>query len=394
MTEDRCCQPANELELDMFAGEAGESDLSGAPADAGTKGGALLPEDNTVTDVKGRRILVVDDTKTNITVLLEMLRDDYKLGVAMNGPKALEYARSQHPDLILLDVMMPGMDGYEVCRELKRDPSTRDIPVMFISAVKEAKNKTEGLNSGGVDYITKPFDVSEVKARVKTHLTLKVAQERLENQNAVLDQRVKERTRELRNTQIEVVTRLCLAAEFRDTETGNHIKRISHYTALIAKQMQLEEEQQELIYHASSMHDVGKIGIPDDILLKPGRLEQNEWIIMKKHSEIGARMLEGGSSKLLQLAHNIALTHHERWDGKGYPKGLKGEEIPIAGRITSLCDVFDALTTKRPYKGAWPVADAIREVLAGRGTQFDPDVVDAFECVQEGFVRIKERFSD
>jgi len=380
-----CYQPVDEKLADLLGGVTSAAALHETVQES---------DPSMVSDVRGRRILVVDDTRTNITVLLEMLRDDYKLGVAMNGPKALEYARTQQPDLILLDVMMPGMDGYQVCRELKRDPRTRDIPVMFISAVKEARNKTEGLNSGGVDYITKPFDVSEVKARVTTHLTLKLAQERLKDQNAILDQKVRERTRELRNTQIEVVTRLCLAAEFRDTETGFHIKRISHYTALIAAQLQLEPEQQELIFHASSMHDVGKIGIPDDILLKPGKLLDTEWTIMKQHAEIGARMLEGGSSKLLRMAHDIALTHHERWDGTGYPRGLGGEDIPLPGRITSLCDVFDALTSRRPYKEPWPVDAAVQEILAGRGTQFDPAVVDAFCSMQDSFVRVKDRFSD
>jgi putative two-component system response regulator len=345
-------------------------------------------------DVRGRRILIVDDTKTNITVLLEMLREDYTLGVATSGEKALEYVAAQRPDLILLDVMMPGLNGYQVCQALKGDPATRDIPVIFISAVKNVQNKTQGFAAGGVDYITKPFEAAEVKARVCTHLALKLARERLRNQNALLDRRVRERTLELRNTQVEVVTRLCLAAEFRDTDTGCHVKRISHYCAIIAERLGLPSSQRELIFHASSMHDLGKIGIPDHILLKPGKLTDAEWAVMRRHCEIGAGMLGGGTSSLLRLAHAIALTHHERWDGAGYPARLAGTDIPLAGRITSLCDVFDALTTRRPYKEPWPPEASVREILAGRGTQFDPDVVDAFAAELDRFRIVLERFGE
>ena len=344
--------------------------------------------------VQGRRILLVDDNRTNLNVLVDILKLDYKLGVAINGPKALEYAGVHKPDLVLLDVMMPDMDGFEVCRRLKAAPETREIPVIFISAVREGKNKAKGFAVGGVDYVTKPFDGLEVKARVRTHLSLKCAQERLRNQNALLDKRVRERTRELHDTQIEVVTRLCLAAEFRDSETGHHVKRISHYCECIAEQMGMNAADRDMFFYAASMHDVGKIGIPDHILLKPGPLDAAEWEIMKTHTVIGARMLEDGASSLIRMARDIALTHHERWDGQGYPGGLARESIPLAGRITALCDVFDALTSARPYKAPWPITKAVSEVAAGKGTQFDPDVVNAFRSRLDFFVDIKHRFAD
>ncbi len=209
-----------------------------------------------------------------------------------------------------------------------------------------------------------------------------------------MDCRVRERTQELRNTQIEVVTRLCRAAEFRDTDTGHHVKRISHYCAILAERLVVEPSQRELLFHAASILDLGKIGIPDHILLKPGRLTEAEWTVMMQHFAIGARMLGGGISNLVRLAHDIALTHHERWDGADYPRQIAGADIPLAGRITSLCDVFDALTSRRPYKQPWPPEAAIQEILAGRGTQFDPEVVDAFAAELDRFRIVLDRFSD
>ncbi|MCP4348329.1 MAG: two-component system response regulator [Desulfobacterales bacterium] len=324
------------------------------------------------------KILLVDDTKTNIDVLIQALKDDYKLGVALNGLKAVEYAQSKLPDLILLDIMMPGMDGFNVCRKLKEDAYTRDIPIIFITAMDSSGHKTKGFEMGAVDYITKPFDTTEVKARVKTHLSLKIAQEALKNQNVILEEKVRQRTRVLEETQIEILDRLGMAAEYRDKETGNHIKRISNYCKLMGRLLEMSPDEYEILALASTMHDVGKIGITDTILLKPGKLTPEERKIMETHSVIGAKILSGSNLKLLKAAETIALTHHEKWDGTGYPHGLKQEEIPLFGRIVAICDVFDALISKRPYKDAWPVEKAIEEIKSLSGKYFEPILVEHF----------------
>ncbi|MCP4113468.1 MAG: two-component system response regulator [Desulfobacteraceae bacterium] len=324
------------------------------------------------------KILLVDDTKTNIDVLIQALKDDYKLGVALNGLKAVEYAQSKLPDLILLDIMMPGMDGFNVCQKLKEDAYTRDIPIIFITAMDSSGHKTKGFEMGAMDYITKPFDTTEVKARVKTHLSLKIAQEALKNQNVILEEKVRQRTRVLEETQIEILDRLGMAAEYRDKETGNHIKRISNYCKLMGRLLGMSPDEYEILALASTMHDVGKIGITDTILLKPGKLTPEERKIMETHSVIGAKILSGSNLKLLKAAETIALTHHEKWDGTGYPHGLKKEEIPLFGRIVAICDVFDALISKRPYKDAWPVEKAIEKIKSLSGKYFEPRLVEHF----------------
>ncbi len=324
------------------------------------------------------KILLVDDTKTNIDVLIQALRNDYKLGVALNGEKAIEYTQRNKPDLILLDILMPGMNGFEVCEKLKEDPETHDIPIIFITAMDSSGDKSRGFEMGAVDYIIKPFDITEVKARVKTHLTLKIAQETLKNHNQLLDQKVQERTRELEAIQFEILERLGLATEYRDEETGNHIKRMSRLCGLLGKSAGLTYKEYHILSRASTMHDVGKIGIPDTILQKPGKLTESEYETMKTHTTIGAKLLSGSEYELLQKAEIIALTHHEKWDGTGYNQGLKKEKIPLFGRITCICDVFDALISERPYKKAWPVQQAFDEIRKGRGAHFDPDLVDMF----------------
>ncbi len=324
------------------------------------------------------KILLVDDTKTNIHILVQALKDDYELGVAMNGHKAIEYAVRHKPDLILLDILMPEMDGFEVCERLSENQHSKDIPIIFITAMDDPKDKTRGFEMGAVDYITKPFDITEVKSRVKTHLTLKVSQEALEKQNIILNEKVRERTRNLEETQIEIINRLGLAAEFRDEGTGNHVKRMSRYCNILGKAYGLPVEEYRILALASTMHDIGKIGISDSILLKNGKLTDEEWIQMKLHPAIGARLLSGSKSKLLKKAEIIALTHHEWWDGTGYPSGLKGEEIPLIGRITCICDVFDALSSERPYKKAWSVEKAAEEIKINSGKHFDPKLVKLF----------------
>lgn len=346
-----------------------------------------------MNDLSNCTVLLVDDTKTNIDVLVQALRGHHHLGVALNGADALSFAREKRPDLILLDIMMPGMDGFEVCQALKADVKTRDIPVIFITAMDDLRHKTRGFEFGAVDYITKPFDVAEVRARVKTHLTLKKAQEFLKNQNTILEQMVAERTIELKMTQIEIIDRLGMAAEFRDTDTGMHIKRMSKFCRLMGKNLGMPREKYDTLDLASTMHDVGKIGISDTILLKPGRLNDEEWMSMRTHSAIGAKLLSGSNSPLLNVARDIADTHHERWDGTGYHRGLKGEEIPLFGRITCLCDVFDALISSRPYKKAWPLEKAVDEIRAGSGTFFDPDLVEVFLKLVPELREIAERYS-
>ncbi|MFW5490538.1 MAG: HD domain-containing phosphohydrolase [Desulfovibrio sp.] len=336
------------------------------------------------------RILLVDDNRPNLKILIGALRDEYKISVATNGRQALDMVEALQPDIILLDVMMPEMNGYQVCEKLKENPNTADIPVIFITALTDSSEKARAFQAGGVDFITKPVELIEVKARVSTHLALERAQLSLKNQNATLEQRVQERTRELSDTRIDLIRRLSMAAEYRDTDTGDHILRMSHYCKLIADNMGLSHDLCEEIYVASPMHDVGKIGIPDHILRKPGKLDPSEWEIMKTHTTIGAEILSNGKYSLLQTARTIALTHHERWDGKGYPNGLAGKDIPISGRIVGLCDVFDALTSVRPYKAAWPVDKAVETICEENGTHFDPVVVECFMDLQPEVNRIRE----
>ena len=316
-------------------------------------------------------ILIVDDVPGNIDVLAAVLRGEYKIKAATSGDKALALAHTFHPELMLLDVMMPGMDGYEVCRRLKSDPRPRDIPVIFVTALSDEGNEEEGFAAGGVDYLTKPINPAIVRARVKTHLALHLQQQQLERE-------VQARTKEIADTQLEIIRRLSIAAEYKDEETGLHIIRMSSFTRIMAKAMGLDDGYVEILYHAAPMHDVGKIGIPDRILLKPGKHDPQEWSIMKEHASIGARIIGEHASPLLQTAKEIALTHHEKWNGSGYPQGLKGEEIPICGRIVAIADVFDALTSERPYKKAWPVEEAIKEILGASGHHFDPEVVAQF----------------
>ncbi|WDP92017.1 MAG: two-component system response regulator [Desulfobacter sp.] len=328
------------------------------------------------------KILLVDDHKTNIDILVDVLRDRYRLGMALNGEKALDIMDRDRIDLILLDISMPGMDGFDVCRQIKANPLTAHIPVIFITAMDDHKFIKKGFEYGAVDYITKPFNPEEVEARVTTHLTLKNAKEALKKQNIILDEKVKERTRELEEAQIEIVQRLGLAAEYRDEDTGNHVKRMSHYCYIMGKSYGLSKEECDNLYLASKLHDIGKIGISDAILLKKGKLTPKEYQIIKTHTTIGAKMLSGSRVNLLQTAETIAYTHHEKWDGSGYPRGLKGKDIPLVGRIACICDAFDALVSERPYKKPWPVDTALDEIRAGSGTFFQPELVELFNRLE------------
>lgn len=341
-----------------------------------------------MNDFSNRRILLVDDTKANIDILVQTLKQDYKLGVALNGPKAIEYTKSNRLDLILLDILMPEMDGFEVCQRLKENPVTRMVPIIFITAIDDPDHKRKGLEIGAVDYITKPFDISEVRARVKTHLSLKITQEELSNRNLILEEKIRERTRELLETQVEIIKRLSLASKYRDNGTGQNVLRISRMAELLGRAAGLNFHEAETLALSSMLHDAGKIGISDSILLKPGRLTADEWNIMKGHTTIGSRLLSGSKSKLIQDAETIALTHHEKWDGSGYNFGMKGDEIPLISRIVGICDVFDALISDRPYKKAWPVSKAFEEIAKRSGTDFDPRLVKLLLSLKPELVNI------
>ncbi|MBM4054235.1 MAG: two-component system response regulator [Planctomycetes bacterium] len=333
-------------------------------------------------------ILVVDDTPENIDLLTEVLNPYYRTKIATNGEKALKIAFSNKPpDLILLDIMMPGMNGYDVCKSLKENPDTHGIPVIFVTAMSEVTDEKKGLEMGAVDYITKPISPPIVLARVKTHLALYDQTRHLENM-------VEQRTADLEKARRHIICRLGRASEFKDNETGNHVIRMSHYTRLIAQAFGLGEESVNILFNAAPMHDVGKIGVPDNILLKPGKLDEIEWAVMRMHPQMGAEIIGQHPSILLQTAHNISLTHHEKWDGTGYPKKLKGEEIPLSGRIVAIADVFDALTTARPYKKAWSVEETVREIQKCAGTNFDPGLIAPFNAALPEILKIMEQYSE
>lgn len=333
-------------------------------------------------------ILVVDDTPDNIDVLSGILRPEFRVKAALSGARALNIANGHpRPDMILLDIMMPEMDGYEVCRRLKADPATAAIPVIFVTAKNEDIDETRGLELGAVDYITKPVRPAIVKGRVRTQLALS-------DQNRALEKTVRERTAELQQTRLEIIRRLGRAAEFKDNETGLHVIHMSHYARLIAEALDKGEKWTDLVFNAAPMHDIGKIGIPDAILCKPGKLNKDEWAIMTRHPEYGAAIIGEHDSELLKMAREIALAHHEKWDGSGYPCGLAGEAIPLSARIVAIADVFDALTSERPYKRAWPVEDAIRLIDEGAGQHFDPRLVAVFHRVLADVLEIKQRYGD
>lgn len=347
------------------------------------------------------RILVVDDTPANIDILIEALSSDYTVAAARDGAKALAMARREpHPDLILLDVMMPEIDGYQVCEQLKADPATAGIPVIFITALDAREDEARGLALGAVDYITKPFHTELVKARVANQSELKLHRDHL-------NELVEERTRELTLTQDVTIFTLANLAETRDPETGSHIRRTQAYVKRLAEELSIQPKYAaaldphtiELLYKSAPMHDVGKVGVPDAILLKRGRLTEEELVEIRKHPEYGRRAFEEaarrlGKTSFLRYAEEIAYTHHEKWDGSGYPQGLNGEEIPISGRLMAIADVYDALISVRPYKRAFSHEDAVNLILEGRGTHFDPDMVDAFVRIQDDFRAIAIEFAD
>lgn len=339
-----------------------------------------------------RRILVVDDDPVVLRVLYDMVSSfGYGVEAAQDGFEALAKIRLD-VDLVMLDLVMPGLGGYEVIRRVRREPDVGDIPIVMVTSLGMREERIRAIEAGANDFITKPVDITELKVRLASLLKMKENQDLIKRHQAELEHKVDQRTKDLRvaleemaraqrrtyEAHLDTIHRLVVAAEYKDEDTAAHIKRMSQYSAIIAKGFGLPPDEMDILLHASSMHDVGKIGIPDSVLLKPAKLDPPEWEKMKEHTVIGSRILAGSNSDLLQMGEIIALTHHERWDGTGYPKGLKGKEIPVYGRICAVADVFDALTSKRPYKRQLENEEAYRILEEGRGTHFDPRVLDMF----------------
>ncbi|VVN74606.1 putative cyclic di-GMP phosphodiesterase [Pseudomonas fluorescens] len=354
-------------------------------------------------------ILVVDDIPDNLMLMTDLLKDLYRVKAANSGEKALRVLQGDTlPDLILLDVMMPGLSGHEVAAQLKRDPRTRDIPIIFLTAMTATEDEILGLELGAVDYIAKPIRPPLLLARVSTQLKIKAAADFLRDQNEYLEQEVQRRTREVTAIQDVTIQAMASLAETRDNETGNHIRRTQHYIKVLAGLMQdhprfshfLSDEIIQVLFKSAPLHDIGKIGIPDHILLKPGRFTEEEFEIMKTHTTLGRDAIQQAEDRLgmrvdfLSLAKEIAYSHQEKWDGSGYPQGLAGDDIPISARLMAVADVYDALICRRVYKPGMPHAQAVEIIRQGRGTHFDPDICDAFLANNEQFHAIAERFVD
>jgi putative two-component system response regulator len=337
-------------------------------------------------DIMDAGILIIDDQEANVR-LLEGILDGAgysRLTTLCDSRRAISTFKEVQPDLVLLDLTMPHLDGFGVMELLKRlVPEGAYLPILVLTADITSQAKRKALSLGATDFLTKPFDHIEVLLRIKNLLDTRFLHLQLHSQNQLLDEKVQKRTAQLEQAQIEMLERLASAAEVRDDDTGQHIHRVGQLSSRVAFAVGLPDSQVELIRRAAPLHDVGKVGIPDGILLKPGKLTDEEFETMKTHTTIGARILSGGSSELVQMAEQIALTHHERWDGSGYPQGLAGEAIPITGRIVAIADTFDALTHERPYKRAWRLEDALAEIQRQYGRQFDPAIVAAFLTLQE-----------
>ncbi|MDT8990519.1 two-component system response regulator [Curvibacter sp. APW13] len=354
-------------------------------------------------------ILVVDDTPANLALMASLLKGHYRVKVANNGEKGLEFARTAPvPDLILLDIMMPGLSGYDVIKVLKSDGATRHIPVVFLTAMGSADDETLGLELGAADYITKPINPAVVMARVRTQLENKAAADFLRDQASFLETEVAGRTAELGALQDVTILAMASLAETRDSDTGNHIRRTQHYVRVLARQVQshprfgyfLDDTTIDLLFKSAPLHDIGKVGIPDRILLKPGRFTPEEFEIMKTHTTLGrdaivaAERQLGKEVEFLRHAKDIAYYHQEKWDGSGYPEGLAGDAIPVSARLMAVADVYDALISRRVYKDGMPHEKAVAIITEGRGTHFDPDLVDAFLAVQDEFRAIAARYAD
>ena len=366
--------------------------------------------DSNSSDLSNRAtVLVVDDAPDNLAVMSSLLKGSYKVRVANNGDLALKFARTAPPpDIILLDIMMPGLSGYDVIRKLKSDNDTRHIPVIFLTAMSAAEDERLGLDLGAADYITKPISPAIVLARVRTQLENKAAADFLRDQSSFLETEVRRRTQELAAIQDVTIMALASLAETRDSDTGNHIRRTQHYVRLLAEKLQthprfgyfLSDKTIDALYKSAPLHDIGKVGIPDRILLKPGRFTPDEFEIMKTHTTLGRAAIVAAEKQLgmevefLSLAKDIANYHQEKWDGSGYPEGLRGDAIPISARLMAVADVYDALISRRVYKEGMPHEKAVSIIREGRGTHFDPDMVDAFLELEHEFLAIAARYVD
>lgn len=355
-----------------------------------------------------KQIVAVDDQEDNRLLLQEMLGPIYEVHLMSDGQQMLDYVQENHSiDLILLDVVMPGIDGFEVCKKLKAMPTAKSIPVIFLTGLDNCSDEEYGLLLGAEDFIHKPFSEPVMLARIRNHLRISDMSRQLRLRNEVLEANISERTQSLIAAQSATITAFCSLAEARDNETGNHILRTQHYVRALAEALRknsiyepmLSDDDILLIFKSAPLHDIGKVGIPDAILNKPGALTPDEWCIMQRHSQIGADVIyraemELGANSFLKYAGQIAHSHHERWDGTGYPLGLQGEQIPLAARLMAVADVYDALITKRCYKAAFPHEQAVVIILGQKGKHFDPAIIDTFSGITEQFSEIARRFAD
>ncbi len=349
-----------------------------------------------LADIRDAKILIVDDNPANVALLEAILEEeDFAEVYSTTKPgEVLGLYRQHRFDLILLDIRMPGMSGIEVLQQLQKSVIDEFLPVIVLTAQTDQETRQQALAAGAKDFLTKPFEDWEVVLRIKNTLQTRLYYTRQVLRADLLENEVLRRTKEIQETQFEIVLRLGAAGELRDNETGAHVKRMSHTCSLLAAKRGLGRDFSELLLYASTMHDIGKIGIPDSILLKPGKLSREEWAVMKQHPKIGARIIGSHDSKLITLARETALYHHEKWDGSGYPHGMVGDAIPVAARIAAISDVFDALTSERPYKQAWPVERALSVLQEEAGKHFEPLMVELFVDNLDEILRIKERFRD
>ena len=349
-----------------------------------------------VEQVHSVRILIVDDQKLHALFLQKVLvKEGYRQVNCESDPlKALATFKEFQPDLIVLDLVMPQMDGFQVMERLNDFRKDAYLPILAISPDASSDIRLRALQSGATDILIHPYEDIEVVFRIRNMIEMRILHLQLQNQNKILELKVQERTKELRENQLDIIRRLAQAAEFRDTDTGVHIIRMSQYCAKLAEALGMNDADCELLLNASPLHDIGKIGISDSILKKPGKLTAEEYDIMKTHTTIGAKLLSGSTSPVMKLAQTIALTHHEKWDGTGYPNKIKEDQIPYTGQICSVCDVFDALTSQRPYKQAWSVEQALTEMAKGRGSHFNPALIDRFVAILPEIMVIKKKYSD